>query len=166
MSVHTDGDPKIHTLATELVMWLLNYTLQVRRFGESQTLKHHHLYLLPTNEFGVQQIHVHVTEAPDVLVLWSWWEFWWVPICYRQPSPYPVLTIQLCQTVWKCGEVILVARMCIILSGSDLRVEQFRTFGTLTHIGPLWFVQHMLRRFKKYEYVRDAFCQCRVHRLG
>jgi hypothetical protein len=67
MSVHTNGDPKI-PFATELVMWLLNYTLQVRHFGGSQALKHHHLYL-PVNEFGVQQIYVHVTEAPDVLVL-------------------------------------------------------------------------------------------------
>lgn len=42
MSVHTNGDSKIHTFTTELVMWLLNYTLQVKRFSWSQALKHHH----------------------------------------------------------------------------------------------------------------------------
>jgi hypothetical protein len=165
MSIHTNGDPKIHTLATELVMWLLNYTLQVRRFGGSQALKHHHLYL-PVNEFGVQQIYVHVTEAPDVLVLWSWWEFWWVPICYRQWSYIRYLqfnSVKLCEIL----EMWSWWHECV--SSFPDQIYKLSSFAhlILSHIhGPWWFVRHMLRRFKKYKYVRDAFCQCRVHRLG
>lgn len=77
-----------------------------------------------------------------------------------------VHTIQLCQTVWNCGYVISVARMCIILSGPDLQVEQFRTFDIPTHHGPWWFMRHMLRRFKSTNMSEMPFVNVGVHRLG